>query len=210
MLIIGAGGHAREVADILIDQGKNDLVFFDEISGIDSVWERFPVISSSKQAQNLFAQDSRYIIATGHPQTRQLLHRRFADMGGSITSVIASTSQLSTHGLILGEGINVMHYSFLSCEVRLGVGTLINARANIHHGTQIGDYCEIGPCACLLGNVSIDDMAFIGAGATVLPKVKIGMGSIVGAGAVVTKEVPPYTLVAGIPARKVKSLTRTS
>lgn len=45
---------------------------------------------------------------------------------------------------------------------------------------------------------------WIGHGATVLPGVKVGTGAVVGAGAVVTKEVQPYTIVAGVPARMIR------
>jgi|Deesub1362A_J573_1020465.scaffolds.fasta_scaffold00528_18 maltose O-acetyltransferase len=57
-----------------------------------------------------------------------------------------------------------------------------------------------------LGKVKIEKDAWIGAGAIILPNVTIGEGAVVGAGAVVTKDVPPYTVVAGVPARVIKKL----
>jgi len=56
------------------------------------------------------------------------------------------------------------------------------------------------------GTVEILDNCFIGANAIVLPGVRIGPNSIVGTGAVVTKDVPPDTVVAGCPARKICDL----
>lgn len=53
------------------------------------------------------------------------------------------------------------------------------------------------------GGIEIADYAWIASGATILPNVKIGKGSIVASGAVVTKDVPPMTIVAGIPAKKI-------
>jgi acetyltransferase-like isoleucine patch superfamily enzyme len=53
--------------------------------------------------------------------------------------------------------------------------------------------------------VEVGAFAFIGMGATILPGVTIGRSSIVGAGSVVTKSVPPYTVVAGNPARVISS-----
>lgn len=49
--------------------------------------------------------------------------------------------------------------------------------------------------------VIIEDYVFIGPRAIILPGVKIGRGAIVGAGAVVTKDVPPYAIVGGVPAK---------
>jgi len=56
------------------------------------------------------------------------------------------------------------------------------------------------------GKILIQDDAWIGAGAIILPNVTIGRGVVVGAGAVVTKDVPPYTVVAGVPAKEIKKL----
>jgi acetyltransferase-like isoleucine patch superfamily enzyme len=54
----------------------------------------------------------------------------------------------------------------------------------------------------LLG-AHVEANARIGANSTVLPGIRIGREALVGAGAVVTKDVEPYTMVAGIPARKI-------
>jgi acetyltransferase-like isoleucine patch superfamily enzyme len=51
--------------------------------------------------------------------------------------------------------------------------------------------------------VLIEDDVWIGAGAIILPGVKVGKKSVVGAGSVVTKDVAPYTIVAGNPARQI-------
>jgi len=52
--------------------------------------------------------------------------------------------------------------------------------------------------------IKIGDDVWIGAGAIILPGVTIGEGAIIGAGAVVTKDVPPFAVVAGNPARILK------
>lgn len=52
--------------------------------------------------------------------------------------------------------------------------------------------------------VVIDDDVWLGARAMIMPGTRIGRGSIVAAGAVVTKDVPPFTVVAGVPARPVR------
>lgn len=54
------------------------------------------------------------------------------------------------------------------------------------------------------GNIVIEDDVWIGYGVTVLSGVHIGQGAVVAAGAVVTKNVPPYAIVGGVPAKVIK------
>lgn len=54
------------------------------------------------------------------------------------------------------------------------------------------------------GDIIIDDDVWIGYGATILSGVHIGQGAVVAAGAVVTKDVPPYVIVGGVPAKVIK------
>lgn len=54
------------------------------------------------------------------------------------------------------------------------------------------------------GNIEADDDVWIGYGATIMSGVHIGQGAVVAAGAVVTKDVPPYAIVGGVPAKVIK------
>ncbi len=56
------------------------------------------------------------------------------------------------------------------------------------------------------GSVVVEHGAYIGAGATILSNVRVGRCAVVAAGAVVHEDVPPYTVVAGVPARPIKQL----
>jgi acetyltransferase-like isoleucine patch superfamily enzyme len=51
---------------------------------------------------------------------------------------------------------------------------------------------------------AVGDDAWIGSNCIILPNVSIGEGAVVAAGAVVTKDVEPFSIVAGVPARKIK------
>jgi len=57
-------------------------------------------------------------------------------------------------------------------------------------------------------SIEISEDAWLGAGSIIFPGVKIGMGSVVGAGSVVTEDVPNFTVVAGNPARRLRTLDR--
>ncbi len=56
------------------------------------------------------------------------------------------------------------------------------------------------------GPITIEDDAWIGTGSIIMPNIKIGQGSVVGAGSVVTRDVSPFTIVAGVPAKFLKKV----
>ena len=94
-------------------------------------------------------------------------------------------------------------------EGRLSIGDRVSIAAGaIFVTTSDPNWSRLGEVIPpLRGQITVETDAWIGAGAIILPNVTIGEGAIVGAGAVVTRDVPPYTKVAGIPARVVGSVT---
>jgi maltose O-acetyltransferase len=99
-----------------------------------------------------------------------------------------------------------------NCYVNIGCRFDCGASISIGHGVSIGQEVlvltsthTLGPpewraSKLLYKPVVIENGAWIGARAVILPGVTIGGGAVVAAGAVVTKDVPPNTLVAGVPA----------
>ena len=105
-----------------------------------------------------------------------------------------------------------------SCWFNLGcifdLGDTITIGNNVAFGHQVmlmtGTH-ELGTGARRAGPyetapITIEDGAWIAARATILPGVTVGKGAIVAAGAMVTKDVPPHTLVGGVPAKMIRKL----
>lgn len=115
------------------------------------------------------------------------------------TAFVANDVQLSA-------GCQILAQSSLCVEVTLGRSCIINTGATVDHECHLGDGVFIAPGVHLAGSVEVEDYATIYTGAIVLPRLKIGEGSIVGAGAVVTKDIPPYTVVVGNPARTIRKI----
>jgi UDP-2-acetamido-3-amino-2,3-dideoxy-glucuronate N-acetyltransferase len=119
-------------------------------------------------------------------------------------------------GTVIGDDCVVGSSVWIGRKCRIGDNVRFQDKAHITNGAVIGDDVFIGPGVLTsddkhprVGNKNykaeppiIRDGASIGAGAILLPGVEIGEGAIVGAGAVVTKNVAPYSVVTGIPARE--------
>ncbi len=86
-------------------------------------------------------------------------------------------------------------------NTRIGRHVIVNTAASVDHDCDVGDYVHVAPHATLCGFVTIERGCYIGAGATILPGVTVGENAIVGAGAVVVRDVPPNTVVTGVPAK---------
>jgi sugar O-acyltransferase (sialic acid O-acetyltransferase NeuD family) len=203
MVLIGAGGHAIEVIEVLSHLSSlNDLVVFDNAAPEKSLLKNlFPIISSWDELATHFNRDSEFIIAIGTPSSRKNLSKRCSQLGGNLTSIISHTSIVGEFNVILESGLNIMHNVIITGDVIIGEGTLLNAGVSVHHNVRVGEYCEISPGARLLGGCVIGNECSVGSGAIILPGVNLGNNVVVGAGAVVTKDVANNLKVAGVPAK---------
>lgn len=204
MLIIGAGGFAKQLFEAISPAEHAHLHFYDEHNLEQTYfWNTFPILHSPAEAEQYFrTRDQRFALGVGAPALRARLAQQFRQLGGILSTVVSPHAQVSVFAGAIGAGATILSGAIVEGDTRIGEGCLINLQACITHDTQLGDYCEIAPAAQLLGGCHIGQRCFIGAGAIVLPKVKLGDEVVVGAGAVVTRNVPSGAHVKGIPAKK--------
>jgi sugar O-acyltransferase (sialic acid O-acetyltransferase NeuD family) len=201
MIIAGAGGHGKEVRQVLLQDGfsSSELTFFDQ----DPARVAASGIFTSEEILIHFSKDSRFVLGVGNPEFRQKLYNLLSDLGGRLYGV---GSHFSTHLMDSPIKFDAMPFSFVGPETAIGLGVLVNTRAHVHHECMVGDFSEIGPGAMLLGGVKIGKYCRIGAGAVILPGVEIADEVIIGAGAVVNKSVFERSTLVGVPAKKVEKL----
>jgi len=209
MLIVGAKGHAKELLDVLEKNGLRDrLFFYDDVSEdiIGNLYGKYTIIKSTDELKNLHIDNKQFALGIGNPFNRRKMADKFKKLGWELISVISNNIIIGNYNIILGVGLNIMHNVFISNDVIIGEGTLLNNSSLLHHDVQIGKYCEISPRVCLTGGVLLGDFTFIGASSVIIPKIKIGKNCIIGAGSVVNKDIPDNSLAVGVPAKVIKEL----
>jgi sugar O-acyltransferase (sialic acid O-acetyltransferase NeuD family) len=204
MLVAGASRHAIDLLPLL-ENLSGSLVFFDDTIPNEDYFFHYKVINSTLVASAHFKNKSReFVLATGSPVSRKILYDKLCNNGGTVISIISQTAVIGSHLVDLDVGLNIMPLSFISNQVSIGKGVLINVGVQIHHGCIIGPFCELAPGSKLLGGVEVKSFSRIGSNSTILPDITIGRNATIGAGAVITKNIPDNAVVVGVPGKIIK------
>lgn len=210
MLIIGAGGHAKEVLEVFYQNNAlENIYFFDDVTENmpNMIYQKFKVIKTISEVENLFKiRENTFVLGVGSSFIRYKLAKKFIALGGKLCSAVSPFAQIGHYEVVLGKGVDIMTNTVITNNVIIGEGTLLNRNTNISHDAIIGKYCEFSPSVNISGNCTIGNFCSFGTGAIVLPKITIGDNVIVGAGAVVTQGVESNSVVVGIPAKVIRKL----
>lgn len=197
VLVIGAGGHGKVVADILQTKGVVVLGFLDDNP---ATWGTtvlgLPVFGAIELHASIPADG--IAMGIGSNRARRQIVARFSSLGW-INAIHPSAT--IAHSVSLGMGITIAPHVVLAPATHIGDFAIINTAATVDHDCSIGSYAHIAPGSHLAGGVSVGEGALLGVGTSVIPGCTIGAWSTVGAGAAVVKDIPPNTVAKGIPAR---------
>lgn len=210
LLIWGAGGHARVVADIARCQGGWNLVgLVDELAPHQPVPWAGGMLTLGPEALDQVLEshpDCRAVVAIGKCEPRWRLGQSLKSRGFSLATLCHPSAVIAAD-VTIGEGSVLVAGSVINPGCRLGEGVLVNTRAVIDHDSEVDDAVHVGPGALLTGRTRVGRLSWIGASATVIEKVAIGDQCLVGAGALVLHPIPDRSKAYGVPARVVGPFT---
>lgn len=201
LLIIGAGGHGKVIADIALKMDKwRKIAFLDDDENIGSVM-KIDVIGKLDDVDN-YIKDYDIIVAIGNNKVREKIQNRL-EMAGANIPILIHPSAIIGEKVELGAGTVVMAGVIINCCSRIGKGCILNTGATIDHDNVIEDYVHISPGALLAGTVRIGKNTWIGIGSVIINNISITSGCIIGAGTVVVKDITKVGTYVGIPAREI-------
>lgn len=196
LVIIGAGGHGKVIADIAIKCGYENINFVDD-NLVDSCMG-YPIIGTTSNLYHYEDGNTDFIIAIGNNEIRKKIAEEY---GINWIKLIHPSAIISTN-VEIGTGTVVMANAVINAEAIIGNHCIVNTGSVIEHDNKIGKFVHISPNVSLGGNVIVGDLTHVGIGATVRNNIVIEKNIMIGAGAVVTKNITSKGTYIGIPATR--------
>lgn len=195
IVIIGASGHGKVIADIAKNVGYEKITFLDdgrtgkvgsyEIAGDTSLIDSF---------------DADFFVAIGSGLVRKRISLLLEEKGKNVPTLIHPAAVVAESAR-LGCGTSVMAGAVINPDAIIGKGSIINTGASVDHDCIIGEYNHISVGSHIAGSVATGENVWVGAGATVSNNIKICSNVLLGAGAVAVKNIDEAGTYIGVPAR---------
>ncbi|MBN1774916.1 MAG: acetyltransferase [Clostridiales bacterium] len=202
LVIIGAGGHGKVIADIAVKSNQwSKVLFLDDDSTIQSVGihEVVGIISDASK----YEKNAVFLVAIGDNEIRQKIQSKLELQGLSLAKLIHPNAVIASD-VEIGSGSVVMAGVVINSSTHIGKGCIINTSSSIDHDCDLGDYVHISPGAHLAGNIHVGDRTWLGLGSLIINNLRICNDCTVGAGTVVLRNIDETGTYVGVPARKVE------
>lgn len=190
IVVLGAGGFAREVKWLINDIGDYKFLgFIDKYDPIPEIVGLCAVIGIG----------SPRIISNVSDEILKIKYLKFPNL-------VHPSVMYDKQNINLGKGNIICARNILTTDIRIGSFNILNLSSTYGHDVTIGNSCVINPGCNISGGVTLEGKNLIGTGAQILENITIGHGAMVGAGAVVTKNVEPGAVVIGVPAKPMRDI----
>jgi sugar O-acyltransferase (sialic acid O-acetyltransferase NeuD family) len=202
VLVYGAGGHGKVVADILLSAKIKGLVgFVDDNKAQGTVLLGLPVLGDSHWLmEHVSNENFAVVLGVGNNATREIIAERCRTAGIEVLTAIHPSAVIARSANVL-PGAVVMAGAVINSEARIGMGAVVNTGAVVEHDVIVENYAQLMPNATMAGGARLGVCSILGAGAVILPYIVVGCRTTVGAGAVVVSDLPDHVIAIGVPAK---------
>jgi sugar O-acyltransferase (sialic acid O-acetyltransferase NeuD family) len=205
LVIIGAGGFGREVADIVEAIDRHSPTF--DLLGFVDDGHPDPDVLARRGTPHLGTTHelvrwpgARYAVAVADPVIREELDGRARAAGLRPARLVHPTTAIGAD-VREGPGLITGAHTSITTNIDIGQHVHLDRRVTVGHDSRIGDFVTVHPGATISGDVTVGSRARIGSNAVVIQGVTVGDGATVGAGAAVVRDVAAGQTVVGVPAR---------
>lgn len=202
LVIIGASGHGKVIADIALLVGYDQVDFLDDNPSVKLVGE-YKVLGASSMAAELAATGCDFFVGIGNAKIREKIQRAIESAGCNVVTLI-HPSAVVAYDVQIGKGTVVMANAVINPATVIGEGCIINTCASVDHDNTIGNFSHVSVGAHTAGTVFIGECCWIGIGAVVSNNISVCSNCMIGAGSVVVNDIVEAGTYIGVPAKKVK------
>ena len=196
LIIVGAGGHGRSIANNAYQNGYTEIFFVDDVTVGECMG--FPIIGKSEDIEKLNDGKTDFVIGIGNNVIRKKVAEKY-DVNW--VTIIHPSAQIAIN-VSIEKGTVVMAGAVVNVCSTIGEHCIINTNSVVEHDNIIGNYVHISPNVALGGTVKIGNNTHIGIGASVSNNIDICSDCMIGAGAVVVRNISESGTYMGVPARK--------
>lgn len=201
LIIIGASGHGKVIANTALLLGYNQVFFLDD-NPLVSIISGFRIIGPSSMASKFKSTGYDFFVGIGNSIIREKLQKEIETLGCNVVTLI-HPSAVVEYDVKIGKGSVVMAKAVVNAGTIIGDGCIINTAASIDYDNKIGNYSHVSVGVHTAESVSLGDRSWLGIGSTVSNNVSICPDCTIGAGAVVNNNIVENGIYIGVPARKV-------
>lgn len=195
LILVGAGGHGKVIADIALKNGYKNICFVDDNAKREVLG--FPIIGMLDDIESLNDGKTDFIISIGN----NALRRQIAEKYRVNWVFIVHPSAQIAFGVKIGKGTVVMANAVINACAMVGEHCIVNTGAIVEHDNVIENYVHLSPNVTLGGTVNIGTLTHVGIGAIVKNNVEVCSSCVIGAGAVVVKNICRKGTYLGVPAK---------
>jgi sugar O-acyltransferase (sialic acid O-acetyltransferase NeuD family) len=200
VLILGAGGHGKVVADILLLQNIKAVAFLDDNPDLwGKIYFGLPVLGSIKDFRKHNPRG--LVVGIGANEIRKRVVEAIDDDAQSLWMNAIHPNVTLARSSLVGHGVVISSNAVVNPDVVLGNHIIINTAATVDHDCKIEDFAHVAPGAHLAGSIRVEEGVFIGVGASIIPNLTIGRWATIGAGAAVVSSIPAQVTAKGVPAK---------
>ena len=197
VIIIGAGGHAKVVAEIVKANGNMVEGFLDDVASGSLLG--LPILGKITDCKKFL--DDEFIVAIGDPYKREEVVKK---LDGVKWHTAIHPAAVVSGSASIEEGTVVMAGAVVNASAQIGKHCIINTLATVEHDNVISDFVHVSVGAKLGGTVKVGKNTWVGIGATVKNNINICSNCMIGAGAVVVKDIDEAGTYIGVPVRRME------
>lgn len=209
VVIVGAGGHARVVAEAM--SSSHVVGYIAPLETRSASAFLGPWLGDDSNAARLSSEGHHFALGVGFVDREGATHREaiLASLANAELATVQHSTAIVSPSAIIAAGTFIGAGAIVGSGVEIGRGAIINTGAIIDHDCRIGVNVHIAPGSVLSGGVMIGDHTLVGVGSSVLQGIRVGDHVVVGAAACVTRDQLDDVTVVGVPALPISGQSGT-